>query len=107
MNISITARGGKASDRLKAYIVEKLNRKERSFEGVKEVDVVLAYEKQTQIAEFKMKLDHKVLIISEKSEDIYKSVDMALDTAARQIKRHKEKAREHDNQKMADNLVVE
>ena len=106
MNISITARGGKASDRLKEYISEKLSRKGRAFEGVKDVDVVLAYEKQVQIAEFKLKLDHKVVIVTEKSEDIYKSVDLALDTAARQIKRHKEKLREHNNEKIADNLTI-
>ena len=106
MNISITARGYKAPDRLKDYISSKINKKERVYEGVLDVDVILSYEKQTQIAEFKINTNNKRIIAREKSDDIFKSIDLALDNMERQIKKHKEKRRDHKNTKMAESLVV-
>jgi putative sigma-54 modulation protein len=106
MNISITARGYKAPERLRNYITAKLSRKERLYEGVIDREIILSYEKQTQVAEFKVKINNKILIAREKSEDIFKSIDMALDNAERQLKRYKEKRRDHDNKKMVDNLVA-
>jgi len=106
MNLSITARGYKAPDRLKKYITEKLDRKKRVYEGVIETDVVLSYEKQTQVAEFKVKLYNKAIIVREKTDDIFKSIDLALDNAERQIKRYKERRRTHDSKKIVDNLIA-
>ena len=106
MNISITARGYKAPDRLKRYINSKLSKLERVSEGVFDVDVILSYEKQTQIAEVKFKMMNKLVIAKEKSEDIFKSIDLVLANIERQIRRNKEKRRDYKNKKMADNLVV-
>ena len=106
MNISITARGGKASDRLKKYITDKLARKAKLYEGVIDTEVILSYEKLTQIAEIKVRINNKSVIAREKSDDIYKSVDLALDNCERQIKRFKERRREHNNVKMNDKIAV-
>lgn len=105
MQITITARGYKAPERLKSYITGKLNRKERLYESAVDIDVVLSYEKQTQIADFKAKFPQKVIVALERSDDIFKSIDLALDSLGRQVKRYKERQREHDNKKMADVLV--
>jgi len=105
MNISITARGYKAPDRLKDYISSKINKKERVYEGVMDVDVILSYEKQTQIAEFKLNTNNKKIIVTEKSDDIFKSIDLALDNMERQIKKYKEKRRDYKNKKMAENFI--
>ena len=64
MNIQITARGFKAPEKVKKYITEKLNRKGRVYEGVIDVEIILAYEKQTQIVEIKLNLNHKSILIS-------------------------------------------
>jgi len=106
MNITITARGYKAPDRLKQYITDKMNKKEKLYEGVFDVDVILSYEKLTQIAEVKMNVANKLIIAKEKSDDIFKSIDMVMDNIERQIKRHKEKRRDHKNNKMADSLIT-
>jgi putative sigma-54 modulation protein len=95
MNLSITARGYKVPERVKRYIAEKITRKKRMYEGVLDTEVVLSYEKQFQIAELKVKMYNKVIIATEKSDDIFKSIDSALDNVARQIKRHKEKRRDY------------
>ena len=106
MNISITARGGKASDRMKKYITDRISRKQRVYEGVIETEAILSYEKQTQIAEFKLKVHNKNLFVKERSDDIYKSIDMALDNCERQVKKIKEKMREFNNEKMSDKIAV-
>jgi len=106
MNLSITARGYKAPERLKKYIGEKVDRKKRIFEDVLDFDIILSYEKQTQVADFKIMMNNKSIIITEKSDDIFKSIDLALDSSERQIKRHKEKQRDHSNKKIVDNLVA-
>ncbi len=106
MNISITARGGKASDRMKKYLTDRIARKQRVYEGVIETEVILSYEKQTQVAELKLKVHNKTLFVKERSDDIYKSIDMALDNCERQIKKIKERMREHGNEKIADKIAV-
>ena len=106
MDLSITARGYKAPDKLKRYISDKLDRKKRVYEEVIDTEVILSYEKQIQLAEFKVKLNGKIIIVKEKSDDIFKSIDMALDNMERQIKRYKERRRDHANKKIIDNLVL-
>ena len=88
MNITITARGYKAPDRLKKYVTDKMNKKERLYDGVFDVDVILSYEKLTQIAEVKLNTANKLIIAKEKSDDIFKSIDLVVDNIERQIKRH-------------------
>jgi putative sigma-54 modulation protein len=106
MNISITARGGKASDNMKKYITDRIARKERVYEGVIETEVILSYEKLIQIAEIKAKVHNRQVFVKERSDDIYKSIDQALDSCERQIKRIKEKMREHNNEKISDKIAV-
>ena len=106
MNISITARGGKASDRLKKYITDRIDRKQKLFNGVIETEVILSYEKLTQIAELKLKVDNKSIFVREKSDDIYKSIDQAFDNSERQIRRFREKRRKHKNEKINDKIAV-
>ena len=107
MNLSITARGYKAPERLKKYISEKIIRKKRMYEGVIDIEVVLSYEKQIQIADMKVKMYNKVIIASEKSDDIFKSIDLALNNVARQIKRQKEKQRDHKTRRIREKLILE
>jgi ribosomal subunit interface protein len=58
-----------------------------------------------QVAEIKAKVYNKQVFVKERSEDIYKSIDQALDNYERQVKRIKEKC-QHSNDKMADKIAV-
>jgi len=106
MNLSITARGYKVPERVKRYINEKVTRKNRVYEGVLDVEVVLSYEKQIQVAELKVKMYNKVIIATAKSEDIFKSIDLALDNVARQIKRQKEKQRDFKIRSIREKAMI-
>lgn len=104
MNIAITARGYKAPEQLKNYIYEKLNRINRFSEIIMDSEAILSYEKQIQIVELKVKLRHKVIRIKEKSEDVFKSVDLAVDNLELQIAKAKDKLKDRSKQKIIENL---
>ncbi len=104
MNIAITARGYKAPDRLKNYINEKLTRLDRFADIIMKCEAIVSYEKLDQVVEFKVKLRHKMIVITEKSEDIFKSVDLAIDNVERQIAKAKGKLKDRKKVKMIENL---
>ncbi len=104
MNIAITTRGYKAPERLKSYITEKMNRLERFAEMIMSSEVIISYEKLDQVVEFKVKLRHRTIVIKEKSEDIFKSVDLAIDNVERQVARAKGKLKDRNNVKIVESL---
>jgi putative sigma-54 modulation protein len=105
MNIAITTRGYKAPDRLKKYLREKISRLDRFADQILGIDAVLSYEKLDQVVEFKLKLANKFIIVKEKSDDIFKSIDMAIDSVERQIVKIKTRLKEHDKQKIVEKLA--
>ena len=105
MNIAITTRGYKAPNRLKKYIQEKMNRLDRFNDIIMKSEAIISYENLDQIVEFKVKLKHKNIIIKEKSEDVFKSVDLAVDTLERQVAKAKDKLRDYDNNKIVEKLA--
>jgi putative sigma-54 modulation protein len=101
MRINFTARHFKASDRLKEYAEKKVQRLKKYYDGIIDCEIILDYEKLNQIAEIAIKVYSQRLVAIEKSEDIYKSIDLAVDKLERQVKKFKEKLREHSNEKAA------
>ncbi len=91
MRISFTARHYKPSQRLKEYAENEAQKLEKFYSGIISTDIVLDYQKETQIAELNVNVHGQTLIVSEKSEDIYKSIDQAVAKMERQLKRYKEK----------------
>lgn len=102
MNIAITTRGYKAPDRLKTYISDKMKRLDRFSDRIIDLEVILSYEKLDQVVEFKLRLNNKKIFIKERSDDVFKSVDIAIDNLERQVTRVKEKSKEHDKRKIVD-----
>ena len=105
MNIAITTRGYKAPERLKKYLYEKLKRMERFADRIPNIEAVLSYENLDQVVEFKLRLNNKNIIVKEKSDDVFKSIDLAVDNLERQVTKVKEKIRTHNNKKIVEKLV--
>lgn len=105
MNIAITTRGYKAPERLKKYLNDKIKRLDRFADQIINIDAILSYEKLDQVVEFKLRLNHKKVIVKERSDDVFKSIDLAVDNLERQVAKVKEKIRDHDNKKIVENLV--
>jgi putative sigma-54 modulation protein len=93
MNVNITARHFKLKDDLKSYVEDKIQKLDRYYDGIVDLEVILGWEKLTRYAEFRISVHSKQIIIKEVSEDMRKSFDFALNRAERQLKRYKEKIR--------------
>jgi putative sigma-54 modulation protein len=104
MRVTFTARHFKPSDRLKSVAVEEVKRLKKYYDDILDCEIILDYVKQQQIAEVIIKVYGTKLAIVEKSEDMYKSINLAVDKLERKLKRYKGKLREFDNKKVSNVL---
>ena len=96
MQIDISFRHMEPSDTLREYADEKIRRVIRKhIRDDFDAQITLAVEKFRHIA--KLHLSYKGISIKceESSDDMYKSIDLALDKLERQIHRYKGKLRDH------------
>ncbi len=100
MRISITARHFKATERLKKYAEEKVRRLKKYYDGIIDCEIILDYEKLNKVAEIAIKVHGQRLVALEKTDDVFKSIDLAVDKLERQIKKYKGKRRSHLNDKI-------
>ncbi len=100
MNLTITARHFKLKDDLRAYVEEKSRKLTRFFDGIIDMEVILGWEKQTRYVEMIIKVHKDRIVIKETTEDLRKSFDLVLDKAERQLKKHKEKLRDIEKDKI-------
>ena len=101
MRITFTARHFKPSQRLKAHAEEQMAKMKRFYNGILDIEIILDYVKQEQVAELVAKVYGTRLAVVEKSEDMYKSIDLAAEKLERQLLRYKEKQQEFDKERIA------
>ncbi len=97
MRINITARHFKASDNVKGFVEKKVKKLEKYYDGILDCDVLLEYQKMVKVAEISINVFDKHLRVVEKSEDMLKSIELGVDKMERQLKKYKEKRRDHSH----------
>ena len=91
MNIKVTGKNIEITDAIREYIEKKCERLEK-FEGKNtEVTASCSVEREDQIVEIRIKTDGGFLRVEEKNNDLYASIDLAMDRAERQLRKDKEK----------------
>ena len=95
MQLNITFRQMESSESLKAYAREKVERVDRYLDRAGEAHVVLSLERHLHHADITIHSGAFVLRGREKSEDMYASLDLAMDKIERQLRRYKEKLKNH------------
>ncbi|RLB52916.1 MAG: ribosome-associated translation inhibitor RaiA [Deltaproteobacteria bacterium] len=95
MQISVTFRNMEPSEHLKEYATEKCLRLKKYISLPADVHVVLAKHKYRHHAEIKVSKAGVIMKGEENSEDMYSSIDLAMDKIERQARRFKDKRREH------------
>lgn len=95
MQISVTFKNLDPSEPLKSYVHAKLNKLDKLLDNPAEATVVLSVEKIRHIAEIKITGDRLNINCREKTGDMYSSIDMALDKLEKQIKKNKQKVKNH------------
>lgn len=91
MRINFTARHYKPSPKLKDYAENEVTKLEKIYDGIIDCHIVLDYQKNIQIAEINVVVHGSKLTVVEKTEDVYKSIDHAVQKLGRQLKKYKEK----------------
>lgn len=95
MQLNITFRHLDPIDSLKNYAREKVERVNKYLDKATEAHVVLSLERHLHHADISIHSGHFLLRGKERSEDMYASIDLAMDKIERQLKRYKEKLKHH------------
>lgn len=95
MQLNITFRHLDPIDSLKNYAREKVDRAHKYLDTAGEAHVVLSLERHLHHADITITSGAFVLRGREKSEDMYASIDLAMDKIERQLRRYKERLKHH------------
>ena len=95
MRVSVTFRHMEASDAVRDYIEEKIESLKKFLLKPIDVHVTLSVEKFRHTAEIILVEGQFQAKAKEESDDMYASLDSALDKIGKQVKKHKEKMQEH------------
>jgi len=95
MQVSVTFRHMDSSETLRRYAVEKSERICRFLSAPIEVHWVLSVEKIRQIADATVTADGVAIKAQGDTQDMYSSIDMVIDKLFKQVRRHKERVKDH------------
>jgi len=95
MNIEITSRHYDASPKVREYVNDEMRKLEKFDHLISSCKVILEKSKEGETVEITIHVSGKDLVCSESSDDIIKSIDLAVDNMERQLKKFKEKRYAH------------
>ena len=104
MQISVTSRHMETKQAIKKYAVEKVEHTLSEFPRVLYVHAILDIQKYRHIAEIVVQAkDHIQVDAQHESDDLYVSIDGAVDKATKQLRRLRDKVQDHrSREKLAD-----
>ncbi|ATR81936.1 ribosomal subunit interface protein [Pseudomonas sp. FFUP_PS_473] len=91
MQVNISGHQVEVTEALRTYIGEKLERVERHFDKITNVQVILEVEKLKQKIEATLRIPGGEVVANAEHEDMYAAIDLLADKLDRQLKKHKEK----------------
>jgi putative sigma-54 modulation protein len=95
MQVSVTFRNTGSESWFKDYVTERLSKLQKYIDKPVEAHVVLSVEKFRSVAEINIMAKGINLVGKEEAKDMQLAIDNVIDKIERQIKKHKEKSREH------------
>jgi putative sigma-54 modulation protein len=98
MNVNVSYRHMESSPSLREYAVRKLERIcDKYVRGKVDASVVLTAEPFGHVCDFKVSVRNSTVKGKAQSHDMYSSIDLALEKIEKQLRRRKERVREHTN----------
>ncbi len=94
MNVEITARHFDLTPELREHIEHEVEGLSRYFDNIVSTEVILDVEKYRQSAEIKLKVYNAVLAGKGNTNDMYASIEQAIDKVKVQLKKHKGKLKD-------------
>ena len=102
----ISGRHMDVTDAIRDFVEKKIARLSKFYNRISEIEVVLNTEGLVKKVEIIVNVDHaKPLVVHEAGEDMYASLDAAIDKCERQLTRHKEKSRDRKHRSSAAEIT--
>jgi len=95
MNVQVSGHHVEVTQAIHDYVLSKLERIQRHFDQVIDINVVLSVQKLRQKAEISVHVPGKDIHVESDDEDLYAAIDLMMSKLDRQIIKHKGKAFGH------------
>ena len=95
MNVQVSGHHVEVTPAIRDYVLSKLERVQRHFDQVIEMNVILSVQKLKQKAEISVHMPGKDIHVESDNADMYAAIDLMMDKLDRQIIKHKQKAYAH------------
>lgn len=95
MNISVTFRTGEGENWQKNYVEERIVKLKKYLDVPSEVHVILSTEKFRNVVEINLTANGWNVNAKEEDKDMHLAIDSCVDKIEKQLKKQKEKTREH------------
>jgi len=95
MNVAITFRQMEATEALKQYVHTKLHKIEKFFLKPVDVHVIVSIERHLLRAEINVQDKQFSAHAKEECEDMYVSIDRAIEKVGKSLKKHKDKIKDN------------
>jgi putative sigma-54 modulation protein len=94
MQVNVSGHHLEVTDALRSYVDTKLERLERHFDRITNVNVILRVEKQRQKAEATIRISGGEVFADAEADDLYSAIDLLADKLDRQLIKRKEKSKD-------------
>ncbi len=91
----ITAKNFELTETLKAYAQKRLSGLDRFYDGLMDMELIMESERNLYKGELIMKVKGKTIKAQSKDSDPLKVIDDLKDIAKRELRRYKEKLKDH------------
>jgi len=95
MQMNLSGHHVEITSSLREYVTEKMQRIERHFENITDINCVLTVEKLEHKAEATVHVSGNSLHAHSVESDMYAAIDAMIDKLDRQVRRHKAKITDH------------
>lgn len=95
MQLTVSGHHVDLTEAMQSYVENKMERLERHFDQLTNVNVILSVEKMRQKAEASIHITGNDIFANAEDENMYAAIDALVDKLDRQIKKYKEKHTDH------------
>ena len=107
MNVQVSGHHVEVTQAIRDYVLAKLERVQRHFDHVIDINVVLSVQKLRQKAEIGVHMRGKDIHVESDDEDLYAAIDLMMDKLDRQIIKYKQKAYAHPHDALKRQVAEE